>query len=131
MSRRQHSRQKSCQHLAGKDLRSQLGRRADEVLSPAGQSLWWLMPREINMAWSNILVCGAQLLAVVWACLSYTLKVVYSTLLGLLISVWVSPMASGKFPQDPIHGWSHSADMVILILCTDILGVSPCQMCLL
>ena len=39
---------------------------------------------EISMAWSSTLVCGAQL-SQQWSgnCLSYTLKVVYSTLLGL------------------------------------------------
>ena len=89
------------------------------------------MPREINMAWSNILVCGAQLLAVVWACLSYTLKVVYSTLLGLSVSILESLMASGEFIQEPINWWSCSADMAVQITCADILGESPCQMCLL
>ena len=34
------------------------------------------------------------------------------------------------FPQEPISRWSHSADMAVLITCVDILGVSPCQMCL-
>ena len=37
-SRRQHGGQGSCQHLAKKDLQSQVGSRADEVLSPAGET---------------------------------------------------------------------------------------------
>ena len=47
---------------------------------------------------------GAQL-SQQWsgACLSYTLKVVDSTLLGLLISVLAPLMASGDFPQGPIY----------------------------
>ena len=59
-SRRQHSGQGSCQRLARKDLWSQVGSRAAEVLSPAGQSLWQLMPREISVEWSSALVCGAR-----------------------------------------------------------------------
>ena len=41
----------------------------------AGQSLWWPIPRDISVAWSSALVCGARL----WsgACLSYTLKVLH------------------------------------------------------
>ena len=61
------------------------------------------------------------------ACRSYTFRVVHSTLPGLLISVLASLMARGEFPQKPICGWSHSADLAILIICA-ILGVSPCQM---
>ena len=60
----------------------------DEMLSLARQSLQWSMPREIRVAWSSTLGCGARL-SQQWsgACLSYTLKVVFSTLLGLFISV--------------------------------------------
>ena len=77
-------------------------------------------------------VCGTQLCQQ-WsgACLSYTLKVVYSTLLSLFISVLEPLVASGEFPQEPIYGWSRSADTAVLITYTDILGVSSCQMCLL
>ena len=62
------------------------------------------------------LVCGAWL-SQQWsgACLSYTLKVVDSMLLGLLISVLAPLMASGDFPQGAIYGWSHSAAMAVLI----------------
>ena len=69
------------------------------------------------------LACGARL-SQQWsgACLSYTLKVVDSTLLGLLISVLAPLMASGEFPQEPIHRWFCSTDMVVLITCVDILG---------
>ena len=44
----------------------------------------WSMPRETSVVWSSTLVCGAQL-SQQWsgACLSYTLKVAYSSLLGL------------------------------------------------
>ena len=95
-SGRQHSGQGSDQCLARKDLRSQVGSRADEVLSPAGQRLWWPVPREIGVVWSSILVCGAQL-PQQWpeACLSYTFRVVYSTLLGLLMSVLAPLRANG------------------------------------
>ena len=79
------------------------------------------------MVRTSSLVCGAQL-SQQWsgACLIYTLKVVSSTLLGLLISVLAPLMPSGEFSQDPIYGWPHSADLTILTTCADILGVSPC-----
>ena len=48
-----------------------------------------------------------------------------------LVNVLASLMPSGEFPQEPIYGWSHSAVTAVLITCADILGVSPCQMCLL
>ena len=32
------------------------------------------------------------------------------------------------FPQEPIYGWSRSADMVILVTCADILGMSLLDM---
>ena len=50
----------------------------------SGQSLWWLMRRNISMAWNSTLVCGARL-SQQWsgACFSYTLTVVYPTLLSL------------------------------------------------
>ena len=113
---RQHSGEGSCRRLAKKDLWNQVGSRADEVLSPAGQSLWRPMPREISVAWSSTLECGAWL-SQQWsgACLSYTLKVVDSMLLGLLISVLAPLMASGDSPQGAIYGWSHSAAMAVLI----------------
>ena len=87
------------------------------------------MPREISVAWRSTLVCGARL-SQQWAgaCLSYNFKVVDSPLLGLLISVLEPLMTSVEFPQDPIYGWSCSADTAVLIMCADILGVSPCQM---
>ena len=131
-SGRQPGGQGSCQHPARKGLRSEVGSRADEVLSPAGQSLWRPMPREISVAWSSTLECGAWL-SQQWsgACLSYTLKVVCSTPLGLSISVLEPLMASGESVQKPIYGWPSSADMAVLITCADILGVSPCRMCLL
>ena len=61
-----------------------MGSRADEVLSPAGQSLWQLMPREISVA-------GAALWCVALGYLSSGLepasvipvRVMHSTLLGL------------------------------------------------
>ena len=83
--------------------------------------------------------------------LSYTLKVVY-TLLDLFINVLARLMPSGEFapesmggtwlhhltpllasvefPQEPICGWSHSADLAVMIMCRCILGMCPCQMCL-
>ena len=59
---RQHSGQGSCQHLAKKDLQSQVGSRADEVLRLAGQILQRPMPREISVAQSSTAVS-----AVVWS----------------------------------------------------------------
>ena len=59
-SRRQYGGQGSCQCPVRKGLQSQVGSRADKVLSPAGQSLWQLMPREISVEWSSALVCGAR-----------------------------------------------------------------------
>ena len=61
-----------------------MGSRTGEVLGPAGQGPQQQMPREISVVWSSALVCGARL-SQQWsgACLSYTLKVLYSTLLGL------------------------------------------------
>ena len=81
--------------------------------------------------------CGVEQHSGVWssasqlwsgAFLSCTLKVVHSTLLGLLINVLVPMMPSVGFPQEPIYGWSRSADMAVLTTCADM---SPCQMCLL
>ena len=128
-SGRQHSGQESRQHLARKDLRSQVGSRAGKVLSPAGQSPRWPMPRKMSVVWSSTLGCGARG-SQQWsgACLSYTLRVFWvfsiSILAPLMVSVefshhraylWVVPLCR--------HGYSD--------MCADILGVSPCQMCLL
>ncbi|KAF6081685.1 hypothetical protein HJG60_008717 [Phyllostomus discolor] len=131
-SRRQHGGQGSCQRLARKDLQGQVGSRADKALSPAGQSLQQPIPRDSSMVWSSTLVGGAQL-SRQWsgACLSYTLTVVDSTLLSLLISALAPLMVSEEFAQEPTYGWAHSADMAVLITRADISGVSPCQMCLL
>ena len=41
-----------------------------------------------------------------------------------------TPKGKWEFPQEPIYGWLHSANMAILITCADILSVSPYQMCL-
>ena len=60
-SGRQHGEQGSPKHLAGKDLQSQVGSKADEIPSPAGQSLQQPVPRDIGVAWRSTLVCGAQL----------------------------------------------------------------------
>ena len=153
-SGRQHGGQGSCQRPAREGLWSQVGSRADKVLSPAGQGLWRVVTREITVAWSSSLGCGA-LLSQWWsgACLSYTWKVVCSTHLGLFSkclgtlmpgvesaqgpvgATWqfcLAPLlASGEFPQEPLCGWSRSADRAALITCADILGESPCQMYLL
>ena len=76
-----HSGHRSCQHLARKDLWSQTDSRTGKVLSPAGQSLWPLMPGEIGVAQSSTLVRGARLSQQrSGICLSYTLKEIYSTL---------------------------------------------------
>ena len=31
-------------------------------------------------------------------------------------------LVSVEFPQEPTYGWSRSADVVILIICADVLG---------
>ena len=105
-SKKQYGEQGSHKHLTKKDLQSQMGSRADEVLSPAGQILWRLMPREISVMWSSTLVCGAWL-SQQWsgASLSYTLKVLYSSLIGLLINVLAPLMSSVEFPQEPACRW--------------------------
>ena len=97
-----------------------------EICVTAGQ-----MPREISVAWSSTLVSRAWL-SQQWsgACLSYFMKVVNSTLLGLLINVLASLEANEEFIWEPIYGWSLSADMAGLTMCADTLGMSPCQMCL-
>ena len=87
------------------------------------------MARGNSMVWSSILVCGAQLSQQQsGTCLSHTLKVVYSTLLGLLINASTPLTASGEFAQEPIYGWSPSANGAVLFTCADIIGVSPYQM---
>ena len=75
------------------------------------------------------LVCGTQL-SQQWsgACLSHTLKVVSSTILDFLISVLAPLMPSGEFPQEPIYGWSRSADMAVLITCADLMCISLSDM---
>ena len=115
-SRRQHGKQGNSQRLARKDLWSQVGSRAGEVLSPAGRSLHQLMPREVSVAWSSPLVCGARL-SQQWsgACLSYTLKVVDSIPLTHLIMCLGTPDDKwGIFPGTCLcvvplctHGCSH------------------------
>ena len=131
-SGRQHSEQGSPQCLARKDHQSQVGIRADKICSPAGQSLPRPMPREISGY-------GAALRCVELGCLSngmepasvIPLRVVHSTLLGPLLNVFTPLLASGESPQGPFCGRSCSADRAALITCADILGESPCQMCLL
>ena len=129
-SGRQHSGQGSCQRLARKDLWSQVGSEVEEVLSQAGKSLWELMPKEISVAWSCTLVCAQ--LSQQWsgACLSYTFTVVDSTLLDLFNKCLGPPASKWGICQEPIYGWSCSADESVLTTCADISGVSPCQLCL-
>ena len=130
-SGRQHGGQGSCQGLTKKDFWSWVGSRVDEVLSPAGQSLRWLMPRDISVAWSSTLVCWAWL-SQQWSrtWLSYTLKGV--TFIFFSINA-LAPLLTGKCGISPgANLWVVcSADMAVLITCADILGVSPCRMCLL
>ena len=66
-SRRQHSGQGSCQRLARKDLWSQVGSRADEVLSPAGQRLQLPMPRRSVWCGAALCVWNSAVSAVVWS----------------------------------------------------------------
>ena len=64
------------------------------------------------------------------SCLSYTLKVVSSTLLGLFNKCLGTPDAKwGICPGT--YAWSCSAETAVLITSADILGVSPWQMSLL
>ena len=83
-SERQHSGQGSCQCFSRKDLWSQVGSRADEVLSPAGRASGGQC--QGRSVWH-----GAALWCVELGCLSsglepaslYLESGVYSTLLGL------------------------------------------------
>ncbi|KAF6125194.1 hypothetical protein HJG60_009719 [Phyllostomus discolor] len=84
------------------------GQQGREVLSPARQSLRWPMPREVSVAWSSTLVCGARLSQQGSGTgLSYTLKLVHSTPLGLFNKCLGTPDA--KEPMDRIspgaYGW--------------------------
>ena len=49
---------------------------------------------------------------------------------GSLTKCLGTPMASGEFSQEPVYGWSCSANMAVLLRCADILGVPPWQICL-
>ena len=92
-----------------RDLQSQVGCRADEVPHAVGQNLLQLS-KEIIVAGSSILLCGARLTQQ-WpgTCLSYNLKVVSSTLLGLSENCLGTPDAKcGIFP------WSCQWYMAIL-----------------
>ena len=77
------------------------------------------------------MVCGAQL-SQQWsgACLSYTLDSGVLHPSGSLDKYLGTPDGKWGFPQEPIYGWSRSADTAVLIMCADVLGASPCQMCL-
>ena len=100
-----------------------MGSGADEVLRPAGQSLRWPVPRETSVAWSGPLGCGAWL-SQQWSgeCLSYTLKVVHPTFLGLLISVLAPLIPSGESLQEPLYRWY----MAVLLGTPDAKwGISP------
>ena len=130
-SRTQHGEPGSRQCLVRRNLQSQMGSKADEVLCPAGQSLQWLMPREISVAWSSALVNGTQHLSSGLKSASVIpSRVVDSTLLGLLIGVLAPFMATGEFPQEPTYE--------LVLLCRHgysghlgrYLRCASCQMCL-
>ena len=99
--------------------------------SPAGQGLWWPMPRKIRAVRKSTLVWSSAVSAVVWSLPELYLESGALHPLGLLISDLAPLVASGEFPQEPVCGWSHSADTAVLITCVGILPVSPCRMCLL
>ena len=113
-------------------IRACLTGRRGYCLDPVEKSLLLLMPRKISVSWSRTLVCDAQV-SQQWseACLSYTLESGVLYPLGYLISVMSPQTVSGEFPQEPISGWSHSSDRAAPITCAHIVGVFPCQMCLL
>ena len=143
-SGRQHRGQGSHQHLARKDLRSQVGSRAGEVLSPAGQSPQRPMPREMSVAWSSTLVHGAQQ-SQQWsgACLSYTLRVVCSTLLGLFdkclgtpdtkwglcpgVYLWVVPLCRHGC-SDHVCRYLRCVSLPDMSILTTWADMFPCQM---
>ena len=52
----------------------------------------------------------------VWSLPQLDLEMVDSTLLGLLIIVLAPLMRSGDFPQEPIYGWPHLADVSALAM---------------
>ena len=108
----EHGEQGSCHYLARRDLGSQVDSRTGEVFSPAGQSLRCPMPRDISVARSSTGLCGAQLSQQCsGTCLCYTLKMVYSTLLGLFSKCIGTPDAKwgicsgayGWFMAVPLH----------------------------
>ena len=75
--------------------------------------------------WSSTLVCGAQLSQQCSeACFSYALEGGALHHYGSLDKCLGTLMASGEFSQEPICGWSCSADMAILVMCTNIVGAS-------
>ena len=84
---------------------STLQGRISTARQAAGQSLQWPMRREVSVAWSSTVVCDAQV-SQQWsgACLCYTLKVVYSTLLGPFHKSLGTPDASVEFAQKPVGG---------------------------
>ena len=105
------------------------------------------MPREISVAWSSTLVCGAQL-SQQWAGtrLPYILKVVHSISLGPFDKCLGTP--DGKWGISPgaylwmASLWRHGfltmcasrcvslPGVSALIMCAGNLAVSPYQMCL-
>ena len=49
---------------------------------------------------------------------------------GSLYNFLAPLMGSVEFAQELLYGWSHSVDTAVLVTCAGILGVFPCQMCL-
>ena len=112
------SEQRSCQHLARGESRE-----------PGGQ--WGRQSPQSSRAKPLAATakgdqCGVEQHSGLWsfsvACLSYTLKVVYSTFLCLIL---VPLRANGDCPQEPNYGWSHSADTAVLVTCADTLRTLP------
>ena len=80
--------------------------------------------------------CGVEQHSGVWSswcgtCLSYTHESNVLFPSGSLDKCLGTPDGEWDFPQDPVYGWSCSSDTAVLVTCADILGVSPCQVCLL
>ena len=128
-SGRQHSGQGSCRPLARKDLCSQVGSRPEPPAADAKGDQRGV--GQHSGVWSSTLVCGARL-SQQWsgACLSYALEVVYATHLGLF-DVLAPLMASGNLPRSLSMGGPTLQTGLFWSPCVGILGVSPCQMCLL
>ena len=128
-SGRPHSGQESCQFLARKDLQSQVGS-GEKSSVPQGKAFTVNAKEDQCGMEQHSGVWSSAVSAVVWSLPHLHVGSCVLHPPGSLDKCLSTLMPSEEFPQEPIYGWSHSADMDIMITCADILGVSPCHMCL-